>query len=55
MVSNLLGIRMCLGEQGRGTHAWAVLPWGQYVAPEVVAVLEFQHGAQVVRRFVEDL
>ena len=55
VVSNLPGSRTCLGEQGRGTHDWAAVPWGQYVAPQVVAVLEFQRWAQVVRRFVEDL
>ena len=41
VVSNLPGSRTCLGEQGRGTHDWAAIPWGQHVAPHVVAVLEF--------------
>ena len=55
MVSNLPGSRACLGERGRGTHNWAVVSWGQFVAPQVIAVLEFQRWAQVLRRFVESL
>ena len=42
------------GNKG-GTHDRAAVPWGPYVAPHVVAVLEFQRWVQVVRRFVEDL
>ena len=38
-----------------GTHNWAVVSWGQYVAPQHIAVLEFQCWAQVVRQFVESL
>ena len=55
VVSNLPGSQACLREHGRGTHDWAAVPWGHSVAPQVVAVLEFQRWAQVVRRFVEDL
>ena len=55
VLSNLLGSRTCLGERGRGTHDWAVVSWGQHVALHVVAVLEFQRLAQVVRQVVDDL